>query len=122
MTRTGGCRCGAIRFEARGEPLLKEKCFCASCRRATGSLVAFFADYPSAEVAMVGTPALYASSPGVRRGFCGVCGSPLFWRSEDRLEKISLLVGAFDAPETLPPQSDSYPEEKPAWLCVTAAP
>jgi hypothetical protein len=38
---TGGCACGAIRYECAAEPLYMGNCHCRDCQRATGS--AYFA-------------------------------------------------------------------------------
>jgi hypothetical protein len=34
---TGGCLCGSLRYEAEGEPLFTGHCYCADCRKASGS-------------------------------------------------------------------------------------
>ena len=44
--RRGGCSCGAVRFELRGEPLKVGLCHCTKCRKATGSAFLAYADWP----------------------------------------------------------------------------
>ena len=62
---TGGCMCGTVRYEARGEPLFVALCHCASCRHHTGAAVATLAVFDSEQVAFTeGTRKLYASSIG----------------------------------------------------------
>src|SRR5262245_40219689 len=76
--RTGGCLCGDVRFRLVGAPYRVDYCHCYSCRKHTGAPVAAFADCRAGVVEfMNGAPALYESSPGVRRGFCARCGSTL---------------------------------------------
>jgi hypothetical protein len=40
----------------------------------------------------------YRSSEKVRRGFCGTCGSVLFWEPLDRDDFIAVAMGAFESP------------------------
>ena len=78
MTMTsGGCLCGAVRFEFAGAPLWAGYCHCESCRRATGAPVAAFIGVQQSAVSFSGEPpSVFPSSPGVERWFCGACGSP----------------------------------------------
>ncbi|MEQ8750708.1 MAG: GFA family protein, partial [Amphiplicatus sp.] len=78
--RTGGCRCGAVRFTARGAPLLVVNCHCSDCRKATGAAFATFVDYPRDAVTFERQAESYASSPGAERLFCMRCGSPIGFR------------------------------------------
>lgn len=92
----GSCLCGAVRFEVTGELPGPDGCHCTQCRKHSGH---FFAstDVPRASVTVRGEEKLtwYHSSEKVRRGFCSVCGSSLFW---DPLYKdwIGIAMGAFD--------------------------
>lgn len=112
--------CGAVRFEAAGPPKATGFCHCRSCRRHTGAPVAAFADFEVEMTKFFGEPMqIYASSPGVRRGFCGRCGSTLSYQGDNRPTEIHLHVGAFENPEAFPPLGpDSFPEERLAWLHV----
>ena len=83
MTTTGRCLCGAIQFEFAGEAVGTGHCHCESCRRQTSSPVATFVTVHNSALRVTrGQPNEYASSPDVRRSFCGTCGSPIAYRSE----------------------------------------
>ena len=51
---SGGCRCGAVRFEAAGEPLSVGYCHCGDCRRATGAPVSAFVGFRAEDVSLTG--------------------------------------------------------------------
>jgi hypothetical protein len=115
----GGCRCGAVRLAAEGPPKWVALCHCASCRRATGAPVAAYAGFSAASVRITGESfRLFATSPGVRRGFCGRCGSPLSFEGERWPGEIHLHLGAFDHPEALVPTGEAFKEERLPWLHV----
>jgi hypothetical protein len=99
--RTGGCLCGAVRYEATGELRGVVLCHCAMCRRTHGHFAAYTAARKSA-FRLVESRGLkwYASSARARRGFCGECGASLFWDADDR-DTISLAAGTLDAPTGL---------------------
>jgi hypothetical protein len=96
---TGGCLCGAVRYRVQGALRDPVACHCAQCRRTSGHHVAA-ASAVSSDVRVDGGPVWYESSPGVRRGFCGVCGSNLFWERVDS-GRMSIFAGSLDAPTGL---------------------
>ncbi|NIP47727.1 MAG: GFA family protein [Gammaproteobacteria bacterium] len=93
---SGGCLCGAVRYEL--EPPLRPvvACHCLRCRRATGHYVSATA-VPRERFHLIESDALkwYRSSPHAERGFCGVCGSNLFWSAHGR-DTISIMAGSID--------------------------
>ena len=94
----GSCLCGAVRFEVAGDLPPPDACHCVQCRKQSGH---FFAstDVPRAAVTVDGADKVtwFASSERVRRGFCSVCGSTLFW-DPIRRDFIGVAMGAFDTP------------------------
>lgn len=98
---TGGCLCGAVRYEVTGplRPVLA--CHCEMCRRQSGHFVAATAARHE-HVRLVKSEGLrwYRSSPEARRGFCGTCGSSLFWEPDDK-RHISIMAGTLDRPTGL---------------------
>ena|SRR5688572_5200506 len=95
---TGSCLCGAVRFEVAGDLKPPDACHCTQCRKHSGH---FFvsADIPRAALTVRGEEHVrwYRSSEKVRRGFCGTCGSTLFWDPVGR-DWTAVAMGAFDEP------------------------
>lgn len=113
----GGCLCGAIRFVATGAPLWAAHCHCQSCRRSTGAPFATFVGFAPDRVAFTAaTPATYASSPGVRRSFCGECGTPIAYEAERYPGEIHLYVCTLDDPAALTPAGHVHVGEQLPWL------
>ncbi len=94
----GRCLCGAISFEVAGDLHPPDACHCSQCRRQSGHVWAS-TDVPRAALTMRGGESLtwFHSSEKVRRGFCAVCGSVLFWDPIGR-DRIAIAMGAFDPP------------------------
>lgn len=123
QVHTGGCLCGAVRFEIAGPPKWTGYCHCASCRKHTGAPVSAFAGFERGQVRMTGQPlATYASSEGVKRGFCGVCGATVSYEGERWHSEFHVHVGAFDNPEDFPPKGQGFPEERLSWLHLEMPP
>ena len=114
--REGGCRCGAVRFRAAGKPLWVAHCHCNECRKATGSAFASYAGYRSSDVKWTaGPPKTHETSPGVHRGFCGTCGSPMSFEGGRWPDEIHLFLGAFDDPAAFEPRAHVYVAEAMPW-------
>ncbi len=94
----GACLCGAVSFEVEGELHAPDACHCSQCRKTSGH---FFVstDLPRAAVTIHGEDKVtwFQSSERVRRGFCSVCGSSLFWDPVFR-DVIAIAMGAFESP------------------------
>jgi len=115
--RLGGCLCGAVRFRAEGAPKWTAWCHCQSCRKHTGAPAAAFAGFERDAVAIThGKIAKFASSPGVARGFCAVCGSTLTYEGDRWPREIHLHIGALDDPNATPPDGEAFVEERLSWV------
>ena len=82
---TGGCLCGAVRYECTGEPVFALLCHCRDCQRQSGSAYAAAVRVPAASFRVTqGEPKLYVktadSGNQVSRAFCPECGCMLFLR------------------------------------------
>ncbi|MDZ4741765.1 MAG: GFA family protein [Alphaproteobacteria bacterium] len=120
MLHSGGCLCGAIRFEAKGAPKWTAYCHCHSCRKHTGAPVLAFGGFERVNVRFTsGQLATYASSPGVKRGFCGTCGSTMTYEGERWASEVHFHVGALDRPQDFSPQGHAFPAERLPWLHLT---
>ena len=96
---TGGCLCGAVRFEVT-EPLVSSGyCHCTRCQRRTGTAAS-----PGARIApgslrvLAGEEHIRAYEPdeGFAKVFCTACGSSLWSRSQEDPDVFSIRLGAFD--------------------------
>jgi hypothetical protein len=118
-TRTGGCMCGAVRYEARGPCFAVIHCHCLSCRRHNGGPLVTLAGYTADQVTFSGEARrIYASSPGVGRAFCGKCGTPLTWEGDggERGPIIEFHISTFDDPSGLVPSAHAFYPERLAWM------
>lgn len=111
-TRTGSCGCGAVRFTTHGRLRGVIFCHCTQCRKQTGHFYAA-TSVAAADLHVEGADAItwYAGSPEARRGFCGTCGSALFWKQEGS-DTVSILAGAFDSPADLEGMNHIFVEQK----------
>jgi hypothetical protein len=107
----GHCLCGAVQFEVRGALRPVIYCHCEMCRRSTGHFVAATA-CAREDLRLKSAVSLrwYQSSPIARRGFCGVCGSQLFWDAP-ALGHMSIMAGALNAPTGLTEAEHIYVAE-----------
>ena len=112
----GRCLCGRISFEADTKPLWVDYCHCNSCRRSTGAPVTTFVAFHRDSVRVTGEPKAYSSSPGVYRSFCGHCGTPLSYESDDCPGEIHFYISVMDAPDIYLPQRHVFHEEHISWL------
>ncbi|KKC35894.1 ribulose-phosphate 3-epimerase [Devosia epidermidihirudinis] len=115
---SGGCLCGGIRFEARGEPGNPHSCSCRFCQQHSGALTVAWVEFPSDQVKWLsagGKPSIFRSSDYSSRAFCPACGSSI--GAIDDAPTIALLVGSFDEPgaEALKPLSHSFEDGCPRW-------
>jgi hypothetical protein len=101
---TGGCLCGAVRFEVRGPLRDVLVCHCVECRRWSGHVWAATSAKQDDVVFVEQRGLRWVVSPEseshARRGFCGECGSSLFWDPPAR-DTVSISAGALDEPTGL---------------------
>ncbi len=114
MSATGGCLCGAVRYTVRGALRHVVGCHCSQCRRWTGNFVtATRALTAELEIADSGTLTWYRSSGEAERGFCGRCGSSLFWRaSAEEGTHTVIMAGSLDPPTGLKLQRHIFVADK----------
>src|ERR1700690_39629 len=101
MTRyTGGCLCGALRYEANGEPLHSGHCYCADCRKASGSGFIPFISFSRRVLRFSGENCEYrskaASGGEATRNFCPICGGLVFGGEILTSESFPIYAGSLD--------------------------
>lgn len=104
----GGCRCGAVRMVASGEPYRVGICHCLDCRKYHGAPFHASAIFPEAAVVITGEVRAFEE-----RYFCPKCGSPVFSRSGDEIE---ISLGALDQPNQFVPTYEIWTIRRESWL------
>ena len=95
---TGGCLCGAVRYQVRGPLRGVVYCHCEQCQRTSGHFVAATAALTRyLEITEERGLRWYRSSDVAQRGFCQLCGSSLFY-APDKGDRVSIQAGSMDVP------------------------
>ncbi len=119
-TATGGCFCGAVRYEVTRAPDRVVVCHCSDCRRAAGAQSVAFLILPRAGFAWLqGTPVAFRSSAKVTRTFCGGCGASLTYEHDEHPERIDVGIGTLDDPNRFVPTETAFENEKLSWAART---
>jgi hypothetical protein len=118
---TGGCLCGAVRYEVRGELRGIIVCHCVECLRWSGAPFAATAAKRDELVVADETSLRWIPSPNsnmaARRGFCAACGSSLFWDAPGA-ERVSIGAGTLDDSSGLAVFKHVYAHQAPPWDAV----
>ena len=116
---TGGCLCGAVRYQAEAYLKKASYCHCRMCQKSTGAPaeIAVFVK-PGTLAFTKEEPTYYQSSPFGRRGFCRQCGSRLIWMSPDKPEWTNLSAGCLDHPEKVEPSEHNCVESQLPWYQI----
>ena len=115
---TGGCLCGAVRFEVT-EPLVSAGyCHCTRCQRRTGTAASAQARIARGSLRVLSGDELiraYEPPDGFAKHFCSACGSALWSRSRDDPEIVSVRLGAFDGDPGIRPSARSFVAYAAPW-------
>lgn len=117
---TGGCVCGAVRFEISADPLMMLKCHCRDCQQISGGpyTPAVIFPYPAfkttkGEIQRYGTPSLAGRHN--LRGFCAKCGSRLTGAENPGKGIIGVVASSLDDPSLFKPQMDLFVSDAQPW-------
>jgi hypothetical protein len=123
MTIKGGCLCGDIRYESRAAPVLSAVCHCTQCQKQSGSAFSTNLVVP-AEAFRLTTqvPARFddvgGSGLGVKRHFCGRCGSPVYTELEAQPGVVVIKAGTLDDPAAVSPQIHIWRRSAQPWIAA----
>ncbi len=113
----GHCLCKAVIFEFSGTPHWTLFCHCESCRRATSAPITAWISVPRHALRYVhGTPRYHSSSPKVRRGFCGTCGTAISYENEAIPDEVHLCAMTLADQSRVLPSAHVFVEEQVSWL------
>lgn len=113
---TGGCLCGAVRYECAPPVPAATLCHCTSCRRGSGAhAVAWMTVKRSQLRLLAAEPAEFASSAQVRRGFCPRCGTSLTYSHGSSSDTVDVTVASLDEPGRVAPVDHTWMSDAVAW-------
>ena len=115
LQRTGGCLCGAVRFDCTLKAPAIQACHCQQCQRWTGGGPLFVANVSAFEFkddASIGT---FIASDWGERLFCKTCGSTVMWKMQNRPPN-SVPVGLLDDQSGLTIEEEIFVDRRPDWL------
>ena len=116
---TGGCLCGAVRYECSAEPMMSGFCHCRKCQKLTGSGYAAAVAVPAEALKVRGKVTYYASKADsgnmTRLGFCPTCGSRLFGASDGMPGLTTIMAGSLDDPSAMQPGMHVYTASAQPW-------
>ena len=123
---SGGCACGALRYECSAEPLVALNCHCRACQRASGSAFAAVLLVPKAAfILKKGTPQYHRvtgdSGQSVDRAFCLQCGSPVLINEAADPDHVILQAASLDDPSWVQPTMDIFTSRAQPWDRMNAA-
>lgn len=114
----GGCLCGAVRYEGRGEPYQVTHCHCADCRRSAGAVFVTWCSFRREDFQFVKGESREVTFAGRLRGFCPDCGTTLTFRSSPETEEIDVTVSSLDHPEGVTPTDHIWIEDRLPWITL----
>ncbi|MBG1231461.1 GFA family protein [Aestuariivirga litoralis] len=113
---TGGCQCGAVRYELSVRPTNACICHCRMCQKQFGNFFGAFADVNTSDFKLTrGEISYFKSSDDALRGFCRDCGTPIAYKFASQ-PKISVSIGSLDRHLDMKPQFQYGLESREPWL------
>jgi hypothetical protein len=114
---TGGCHCGAIRYEIASDPINSALCHCVDCQRNSGAPMVAWLMVEDTALEVRGEPVIYPSSEHARRYFCVQCGTGLFYSNAEMLPGlVDVQVATLDEPGEAPPENHFQTAERIEWM------
>jgi hypothetical protein len=120
---TGGCQCGALRYEIRQAPLMVYNCHCTNCQRVGGGAFSTPVTVFEAGFAFsAGAPRVveWAADSGTRRfgWFCGACGCRIAHGQVPTNGILSVRTGTLDDRSWVEPVGDIWARSAQPWVAI----
>lgn len=117
---SGGCACGAIRYESTARPVLMLHCHCRDCQRSSGGPFSSFTIVPAAAFKLLRGSLRFHASPSeaggqTHRGFCADCGSPVAVRSDAVPQVVAIRTASLDDSSGYNQQMDVWTSDAQPW-------
>jgi hypothetical protein len=125
-TYTGGCACGAIRYEIAAEPIFSNDCQCRDCQTTSGTGHGSYLSFPGRKDVKLQGKAnhweMVADNGNVKtRAFCPTCGAPVYMTFSYSSDVFTIHAASLDDPSRYHPQAVTYTVRGHAWDHLDAA-
>ncbi len=115
----GGCQCGAVTYEAKGEPAMVMQCHCLNCQKSSGAGHVPFAGFPETNVTVKGKTKSYAykadSGNDATSHFCPECGSTIYGKTSGFPGVMAIRLGTMEKSSAFQPQLEVYMKRLRKW-------
>jgi hypothetical protein len=122
---TGGCACGAIRYESTTQPMLMLHCHCRDCQRSSGGPFSSFTIVPKDAFSLQGSLRFHDSPSEAggktHRGFCQNCGSPIVVATDSQPQTVAIRTASLDDPSWFKQQMDVWISDAHPWDQMNSA-
>lgn len=118
---TGSCLCGGVQFTIDTELAPIQICHCTQCRKAQGTAIATNTPIPASAFKLLSGAGLitaFESSPGKKRCFCKVCGSPVYSYREARPDILRIRAGLINEALPVRPEAHYHVASKCNWWAI----
>jgi hypothetical protein len=117
---TGGCLCGALRYEIAGDPIFAAHCHCRTCQKGSGGPMTTAVAFPESALRLSsGQPKCFTytgdSRKPVERMFCGECGAMIYGKPALAKEMIFISAASLDDPSWVKPALHAYAASAQPW-------
>ena len=117
---SGGCACGAVRYQCSAEPLAALNCYCRDCQWASGSAFSANLAVPAAALSLTAGEVRYYEGKSERgsavwRGFCSDCGSPILTKGDITPDHVGLAAASLDDPSGYRPNAALWTASAQPW-------
>lgn len=123
--QTGGCQCGAVRYELSCDGLVCYACHCLECQKQSASAFAISVPVRADDLVVKGPLKAYEreTDSGSRTNcwFCSTCGTRIYHQSARSPQIVTLKGGTLDDPLLLVPVAHLWVSRKQPWLELAEA-
>ena len=116
---SGGCLCGAIKYDLQGEPLMTAICHCKDCQKQTGTTFSIVVGVTPESVKVDGKATIYTTvgetGAEVHRHFCSLCGSPILSDATASMGIYFIKAGTLDDTSNLKPELEIFRDDAQSW-------
>ena len=120
---TGGCLCGAVRYQAKPKQDTAYYCHCRDCQIGSASTftVAVFCDQRDFQLKS-GRLSTYSTTADsgrrLERKFCPQCGTPMIWTGEGFPGVVLVSLSSLDDPEAYQPVHEGWTDSAVSWCRI----